>query len=126
MKALNIRQKIAAMFELEILKIIPRKRASTSAIEEGKESRKRACGTIETGLIHDKIAKVALKAYMYHQKAERGAHKNKMFFERKSRQRVRLLFYDQECCDCENKIRFRTNEVYDTCGHWRCVECLAR
>jgi len=123
MKASNTRQKIAAMSELEILKNTPRKRASTGAIREGEESRKKACGTIEKGAIHDEIAKVALEAYTYHQ---RRSQQDKTFIERKPRQRVRLLSYDQECCACEDKVRFRTNGVCDPCEHRRCVECLAR
>ena len=72
---------VTAMSELEILKRI-RKRASTGAIRESEESRKRARDKDTT---HDEMAEARERV------------------EKKPRQRVRLLSCEQNCCRCSLK-----------------------
>lgn len=115
------------MFELEILKNVSRKRTSTNTIKKDEESRKKVCETTKKEITHDNITKdetVARKLFMYYQKTEKRTEEKKRFIERKSRQRVRLLSCDQKCCSCEDKSRFRINEVCSSYEHRQCVECL--
>ncbi len=67
-ESIDNRQKIVAMFELEILKNISRKRISTNAIRKDEESRKKACKTAKKGTTDDDVTEdktVARKSFMY-------------------------------------------------------------
>ena len=90
-ESIDNKQKIVAIFELKILKNISRKRTSTNAIREDKESRKRVCKTTKKEITNDDVTKdktIIRKSFMYRRKVKRRIKEKKRFIKRKLRQRV--------------------------------------
>lgn len=138
------------MSQLDVPQVL-RKRSSTSAIREGEEGRKRACGMTATDHLQKEMPgdqgeaesgserkgrqsyreeeetvpgmKDLAKARQVYREAEEKAKESGNQVERRPRRRVTLPKDVQPCCIC-GPTRFRTNGVCRRCTHPRCQTCL--